>query len=185
MTKASQVLSLEKALAIPGWMSLSELTWLASRASECSKIVEFGCFHGRSTRAMADNTSGTIWAVDPWSGDYPTESGEILKQVNTFVMPEFLDNLKEHVESKRVLPIRQYSTTFNLPFQVDMVFLDGDHRYATVVKDIEKSVSLVKEGGIISGHDYGHPLWTGVKKAVDELLGPVKVVDTIWWMRKF
>jgi len=184
MTKLASQIDISKALTIPGWMSAVELVWLASRSIDCRAIVEFGCFHGRSTRAMADNTDGTIWAVDPWAGDYPTETGEILKQVNTFVMPEFLDNLKEYVESKKVIPVRQFSTTFDLPFQVDMIFLDGDHRYDTVVKDIRKAQKLVKEGGIISGHDYGHPLWTGVKKAVDELLGPVEVVDTIWWMKK-
>lgn len=179
----SQV-SILKASKINGWMSEQELAWLANQARENDVIVEFGSFHGRSTRALADNCDGIIYAVDPWNGDYFTEEGDILKTVNTYVMPQFLYNLNDHVKSGKVKPVRAYSTTFKLDIPVDMVFIDGDHRYESVKKDIEKALSLLRDGGVISGHDYNHPLWTGVKMAVDEILGPTRIEDTIWWTRK-
>ncbi len=44
---------------------------------------------------------------------------------------------------------------------------------------------LLKPGGIIAGHDYDHPLYPGVKAAVDELLPRAcclgDVESTIWW----
>ena len=167
-------------------MTERELVWLATAALGCDRIVEFGCFHGRSTRALADNCSDKtkIWAVDPWNGDYFTESGENLRTINSFVLPIFRENLKDHILSGKVIPVHKFSTSFSLPFEVDMVFIDGDHRYETVKKDIHKAMSLVRVGGIISGHDYGHPMWTGVKKASDELLGSVNIEDTIWWIQK-
>ena len=181
----SQV-NIEKALALTGWMSERELTWLAESASKCKVIVEFGCYHGRSTRALADNSNGTIYAVDPWNGDYPNEFGEILPNVNTFVLPQFKRNLADHIITGRVIPCRAFSFGFNLPLGIkaDMVFIDGDHRYESVVKDINKALSLLNDGGIIAGHDYGCPGWPGVEKAVLEKFGPVNIEDSIWWTRK-
>lgn len=179
---ASQV-NIEKALSINGWMSIQELTWLATQASRVKKIVEFGSFQGRSTRALADNIlpNGTIWAVDPWNGDYFTEEGDSLRAVNTYVMPQFCENLREHIKVGTVIPVRGYSFGFTLPIKVDMVFIDGDHRYESVKRDIKKALELLKPDGLICGHDYGHPLWTGVTKAVDELIIIDGLEDTIWF----
>jgi len=177
------IVDISKALSIGGWMSRRELLWLASEAQECNKIVEFGSFHGRSTRALGDNIKedGKVWAVDPWNGDYPDESGTALGEINTYVYPYFRANLLDLITVGRVIPIRGFSFSFYLPFQVDMVFIDGDHRYETVLRDIDRACGLAKSGGIVCGHDYGHPLWPGVKKAVDEKFGDVGIEETIWW----
>jgi len=178
--QASQV-DISKALAILGWMSEEELTWLAERARESEKIVEFGSYLGRSTRAMADNTEGTIWAVDPWNGSYPVETG---MNIDTYVLPQFKHNLKDH--SERVIPVRMPSGNFDLPFKIDMLFIDGDHRFESVQKDILWGIRKVRSGGIISGHDYyDKDGWQGVKQAVDKFFPARKVVDTIWWVRAF
>lgn len=161
-------------------MSERELLWLATQAKIHNLIVEFGSLHGRSSRAMADNmTEGRLWCVDPWAGDYYDEEGGNVP-ISTYVMPYFIKNLKDHIDSGRVTAVRKFSYQFSLPSMVNMVFIDGDHRYETVVKDIKKAYELLYRGGLICGHDYDHPSWPGVKKAVSELVGPVKVIDTIW-----
>lgn len=178
---------LERALSIGGWMNEQELMWLAAQARHRQYIIEFGSLHGRSTRALADNgfAGSKIWAVDPWTGDYYDEAGSDIR-VNTYVMPQFCENLKDHIETGRVIPVRNFSYNFSLGHHVDMVFIDGDHRYETVVRDIKKAYELLKPGGLISGHDYGHPLWPGVKQAVDELVGgPIGVWESIWSAIKF
>jgi len=176
--------NIEKALSIPGWMSSQELTWLASKAKECDIIVEFGSFCGRSTRALADNTDGIVYAVDPWNVDYFTEQGTVLEGVNTFVLPQFIENLREHVESGKVIPVRNFSYNFKCSSLVDMVFIDGDHRYNICKKDILVALTNTKYGGIISGHDYGQSGWPGVKQAVDEFFPNAQIEDTIWWTKK-
>jgi len=177
--------TIEKAQQIGGWMSERELLWLALQAKKHLHIVEFGSLHGRSTRALADNntTEGRIWAVDPWAGDYYSEEGTDIP-ISTYVMPYFIGNLKDHVDTGHVVPVRMFSYQFSLPYKIDMVFIDGDHRYATVVRDIKKAYELLKDGGLICGHDYGHPSWPGVKRAVDELVGNIQVWETIWFSTK-
>ena len=68
---------------------------------------------------------------------------------------------------------------------VDFVFIDGNHFYESVKQDIELWRPKVKKGGMISGHDYGHPDWPGVKKAVDEIFNKVSLSsDHVWYVFK-
>ena len=71
----------------------------------------------------------------------------------------------------------------------DFLFIDGDHSYEQCKKDIMNYYHLVKDGGIVAGHNYhkdpnsAHP---GVHKAVDEIFDN-KVnfqSDYIWWIKK-
>lgn len=175
-----------KATLIGGWMSERELTWLATMASSCNKIVEFGCHHGRSTRAIADNAplGAKIWAVDPWGGNYKNEDGTSVN-IDTYVMPQFRHNLHDHIVSGKVIPVRQFSHKFGLDEKVDMVFLDGDHRFEAVYRDIIAAKRLLKPEGLLCGHDYDHPEWPGVKLAIDAMSLKVEREDLIWWTRKF
>ena len=55
-----------------------------------------------------------------------------------------------------------------LPNNLDFVYLDGDHTYSTVHKEIELYFPKIKEGGILGGHDYLSVPNSTVKQAVDE-----------------
>lgn len=60
--------------------------------------------------------------------------------------------------------------------RIDLLFIDGDHRYLTVKKDIAGWEPKVSQGGIMAFHDYApaqvdldrDPSLDGVRKAVDE-----------------
>jgi SAM-dependent methyltransferase len=49
----------------------------------------------------------------------------------------------------------------------DFVFIDADHSYASVRRDVDAWLPKVKPGGIIAGHDHC-PDFTGVIQAVTE-----------------
>lgn len=51
---------------------------------------------------------------------------------------------------------------------LDFVFVDGDHSYEGCLADIRAWLPLVRDGGVIAGHDYD---WPGVRRAVDEVFG--------------
>jgi len=181
---ASQV-DISKALQIGGWMSERELTWLAKTVENCKTIVEFGCFHGRSTRALADNSpsDAKIWAVDPWNGEYKTDEGHQVAHVDTYCLPYFKRNLKDHIDSGKVIVSRGFSHNFTSPYAMDFVFIDGDHTYKGITRDIKKAIELISNNGIIAGHDYGHSRWTAVKEVVDQTFKNVEIEDMIWSVR--
>lgn len=52
--------------------------------------------------------------------------------------------------------------------ELDFIYLDANHSYESVKAELEAWYDLVKPGGLISGDDYGHAQFPGVKKAVDE-----------------
>ena len=68
----------------------------------------------------------------------------------------------------------------------DFIYIDADHSYEGVSRDIEQYLPKVKQNGIIAGHDW-HEVWPGVQRAVREQLGEpdwvfkddswIKVVD--------
>jgi hypothetical protein len=165
------VVNLEKALKVDGWMNEAEMTWLVERAREYHFIVEVGSWMGRTTRALIDNCPGIVYAVDTWDGS--EENQEFLKdKPNGFLYQKFLENL----EGTRVIPMRMPSVAAaahfaNAKMQLGMVFIDGAHDEQSVRNDILAWRPLVKDGGLLCGHDYDWG-WPGVVHAVRELISP-------------
>lgn len=188
MGAGHSMLNLDKALQIKGWMTGPELEWLARTAKKSRIIIEFGCYLGRSTRAIADNTNALIFAVDPWTSEYYDKDGNRIDILVPDSYEQFRANLKDYLESGQVEAIRCKSDEFPNIGEgfADFIFIDGDHRYESVKRDIELAEKLAGKAGIISGHDYIHEDWPGVKKAVDEKYGEgnVNLVNSIWWTLK-
>ena len=69
--------------------------------------------------------------------------------------------------------------------KVDFVWIDGNHDYEQVVRNIKNYIPLVKDGGFIGGHDYGSQSFLGVKQAVDEAFGKAADIeaDFVWWVK--
>lgn len=156
-----------------GWMSPTELRWLAEQAATMSSIVEVGCLHGRSAYAMLTACPGPVYCIDPWSDDG---------------WRSFMGSCGHF---PNVRPMREASPGAAAKVgPVDMVFLDGDHDYAAVIADIEAWLPLTNK--LLCGHDYtvgpdGAPGgFPGVKQAVDEIFGDQVVVaegTAIWTIR--
>lgn len=64
----------------------------------------------------------------------------------------------------------------------DIVFIDGDHSRAACEADIVAWLPKVRRGGVICGHDYGHPKLPGVKEAVDTFFPSVALYDDYVWL---
>src|SRR5687768_5054015 len=94
---------IEKARSIQGWMSDAELFFLAKTAKVSKSIIEVGVYHGRTTRALADNTSGVVYAVDPWMPDVLTDNGSLAFHVGNEVFNSFYCNLAGYINSGRVV----------------------------------------------------------------------------------
>jgi hypothetical protein len=68
------------------------------------------------------------------------------------------------------------------PEKVDLVYVDGLHDYDSVCEDIKIALSLVKDSGYISGHDYDYQ---DVTSAVSDTLKikPEVFSDSSWILK--
>ncbi len=57
-----------------------------------------------------------------------------------------------------------------IPITFDYVFLDGGHKYETVMNDLQNLTQVVNNNGIILCDDYNLSYAPGVKKAIDEYI---------------
>lgn len=176
---------------IPGWMAPLELRWLAERASERKTVIEVGSWKGRSTKALGMCVQVTVFAVDHWSGSVanPQDFKEVQQIGAAGCLEIFKTNLAAEVSAGKVVTVMAESAEAarrlraTLPNGADMVFIDGDHLYESVRRDIEIWRPLVAKGGLMSGHDYMQ-YWPGVVRAVTEAfpgrdVGPFPKT-TIW-----
>lgn len=177
-------MNIENALKIEGWINPEDLEWLARQAETHQAIIEVGCWLGRSTLALADNTSGFVIPIDHWKGSEEHQSSMIGKQED-WLYAEFLKNVNRELGHK-IRPLRMSSLGAakylsdmavmgfeNLKF--DMVFIDASHDYESVKSDILAWRTLVR--GLLCGHDSGHP---PVERAVKELLPNARFEQAFW-----
>lgn len=54
--------------------------------------------------------------------------------------------------------------------EIDFAFIDGDHLYDGVKKDLQLIGARVKRRGILACHDVGHAHFPGVQQALDEFI---------------
>jgi predicted O-methyltransferase YrrM len=176
------LVNIERALQIEGWMGAGELAWLAEQACTRRSIVEVGCWMGRSTRALADNTLGKVVAVDTFVGS--EEHKASLKGYSRDYLWYWFHRNLLGCDNVRALRTNSVEAARQLSGQhtFDMVFLDGAHDYASVRADILAWRPLLAPGGLLCGHDY--PSWEGVKRAVDELVeNPRRGPGEIWYQK--
>lgn len=187
-------LVLDRALKADGYMNEPELEWLAGQAREHVDILEVGSWHGRSTRALGDNTAGRVTAVDHWLGseaerDSNHASARLSGGDHAFM--EFCRNNDDLIASGKVVPMRMrganaYETFRASGRKFDMIFIDAGHQRDEVCADLAGCLPLLKDGGLLCGHDYG--AWAGVNEAVDDFMrdkGGLDGAHQTIWFKKF
>lgn len=118
-------------------------------------VLEIGCFRGVSTEVWLLHCAQVV-AVDPWPDHQ--------------VRREFLARCGHYPGLEMIEGYSPAALATLVGRKFDLCYIDGDHSYAAVRKDIEACRPLIKRGMFIGGHDYGGDC-PGVQKAVDEMLG--------------
>lgn len=140
--------------------------------------AEIGVFTGELSRRLLSRDDLTLHMVDSWIQHSPeSEYGktDYHGKLDKDEQEKCFQATKEVTKfaGDRAKVIRKDSLSAANDFRdqsLDFVFLDADHTYDAIKKDLSAWSYKVKKGGIFCGHDYDHPLhpmW-GVKRAVDE-----------------
>jgi predicted O-methyltransferase YrrM len=157
--------------SIEGWLTVEEGELLYQLARACNGegvIVEIGSFKGKSTIWLAKGSLGgagvRVYAVDPHTGSAEHRQGE--QPVWTY--DEFVTNLLragvESVVEPVVATSAEAAAHFDQP--VEMLFIDGDHRYEMVRQDFDLWFPKLVEGGCLLMHDTIR--WAGPRRVARE-----------------
>jgi predicted O-methyltransferase YrrM len=146
--------------------------------NKCRVIAEIGVDHG--------NTSLNVYTLCK-------DQIERIIMVDPVLRPDVDTFVQSHLDKCTFMKMKSEEAVKLIPDgYLDLVFIDANHEYSHIRKDIDKWIPKVKTGGIIAGHDYSdaHP---GVKQAVKESWGDFELeidfdrseqVVAVWWRRK-
>lgn len=153
--------------------------------------VEVGISQGHfSTQIMNRWLGDKYFMVDAWKrfpgyNDLCDRTDDVMEDIYKEVVKNFKDNEKSII-------LRGFSADVGKMFPdefFDFVYIDADHTYESVKKDIETWFPKVRTGGIMSGHDYKEGM--GVIKAVTEFIDKTKLTLNLteedyasWWVIK-
>lgn len=163
---------------------------------------EVGSWKGASASRIVDKFKDKLDAlvcVDTWLGapefytQFIDEPGRLMtNNINGWpqVFYIFTKNMKKCGYSDVVVPfpissVQGADVLKYYDIKADFMYLDAAHEYDAVFSDLEAYRPLVKSGGIMWGDDYGHELFPGLAKAVDDFVakyGYTLEVNGINWM---
>jgi predicted O-methyltransferase YrrM len=152
-------------------------------------FVEVGCKAGKTTGFMLENLPEIqVIAIDPWAPiansdeDYSDWDFEKIEK-------EFWANVGEHRKRCDMWRWTSLDTAGAEAInhqRFDMVFIDAGHDYENALADIKAWWPLVRDGGILCGHDYQHT-FPGVMRAVAKSFPLMRVAvmpDSVWVVQK-
>jgi len=173
---------------IDGWFDFQSVYKnVVENGKDGDHFVEIGAWLGRSASFMATEIKNSgkkikFDVIDTWKGsnefyhnDYIEKHGSVyenfLKNIDT--LKEFINPI---VECSYIAPKYYEDST------LDFVYIDADHGYETVKKDILSWYPKVKMGGIIAGHDYYNS--DHVIRAVKDTIGDDITTNRLSWIHR-
>lgn len=162
----------QKLAPVSGFLRTHEaylLHRLARFLPENAICAEIGSWMGRSSVAIALALipgKGILHTID----DHRGITGHEGEQPAEPILRQFLSNIETSGVADRIQhhPASSDSLASSWTLLLDFLFIDGDHRYDAVQKDL-RYIQKVKPGGWIAFHDSGNP---DVARAIGE-----------WWDR--
>jgi predicted O-methyltransferase YrrM len=158
-------LTFEEALrlidGVEGWLSddQARVLWDAARAVRApGRIVEIGSFRGRSMIVLASAAAPGVElvAIDPHGGsDRGPQEIEADAQRGDADHDAFESNLSRAGVRDRVRHVRMFAreAAGQVAGDIDLLYIDGAHRYQPVREDIELWGARVRPGGSMLMHD--------------------------------
>ena len=172
---------------IPGWFDFADLyDQLIRLIPNDGAFVELGAWLGKSSAYLCDraqlyeNEVGNkvnAYIVDHWQGsaDELETTQRLATERDIYQM--FLANMGRRDFTAMRMDTAEASKQF-ADQSVDVVFVDAQHTYEAVHRDLTHWLPKVKKGGVIAGHDY---YLDGVRRAVHEVLKhPISMWGSCW-----
>jgi len=154
----------------------------ASQSTNC--IVEIGVLDGATTKQFLDISKCKVFGIDPI----------IIDSCSNTLAGNFdkINILEKHYPYFTFIKGYSFNVAKTWKEPIDYIFIDGDHNYEAVKKDMEDWLPHVKQGGYMSFHDSaanrgGPSYWPGPSQFADELIQnkKMKYIETVWSLTVF
>lgn len=118
--------------------------------------IEIGSGGGTVTVKMMDNFPRLhLFCVEPFKRNLKSDYDNFFSQdILNGLRESFFTRLSSYMDKITLLEMLSDGAIDKVPKEVDFVWVDGDHSFSQVERDIENYLPLVKKGGIFGGHDY-------------------------------
>ncbi len=184
---------------IPGYLTepdMYAIEQLVKKLPNNGTVVEVGTFLGKSAVEWAcniakQNKDYKIICIDSFTS--PIEILQDLLKTADFVVPtsnSHIDMFRYYTKDySNIIALEAFfNEEFEFNQKIDLVFEDSDHTQKTLTHALPFWWNKIKEGGILSGHDY----WIrDVKTAVDTfaVLNNLEIKSfpksSIWYIEKY
>jgi len=149
--------------------------WIKTQIQGPIQMAEVGVYSGESAMIFIENLPiARYFAIDAWRPDLPgvTDDPYFPKTPISEAEEVFDERAKDHggVIVKMKMLSMEAAKHIEDGF-LDMVYIDADHHYEAAKADIIAFKPKVRNGGILSGHDYTGAWAHTVGRAVDEVFG--------------
>lgn len=139
-------------------------------------VCEIGVFESQNFRRLLAGNPQIIVGVDAWINDgNPGHNDSNYTQEQQDAQCEIFKEIMKTNPAVRLYRMMSYEAAKNFPDEYfDLIYIDADHSYEGVKKDLEAWWPKVKSGKYFTGDDYCHShapvngLKFGVIRAVDE-----------------
>lgn len=172
---------LQKLLKIFRKSNIKDRSFLLDYLPEQSVGAEIGVWKGGFTKQILDAVNPKkLFLIDPYAYQPSYTSAwygkpELDQEKMDAIFEETKADLEALSGNAELHFLREDSTKAHQKIEegaLDWVYIDGNHTYEFVKKDLLNFYPKVKVGGYITGDDYDLQGWwdNGVKKAVDEFI---------------
>lgn len=143
--------------------------FLIKRIPDGAVCCEVGVYMGDfAERMFALSNPGKLYLVDPWAAIPGSTNPKYSQAAEDERYASVVKRLSKELGSDRAVIVRKTSDEAASQFaegMFDFIYIDGDHSYAQVKKDLQNYYPKAKKGGLVTGDDYQID---EVKRAVDE-----------------
>ena len=131
-------------------------------------VVEVGVFMGDNAKTILRSKPTYLYLMDRWTGTAASGLGNERQRVNLYRTRK---SLQRELYGEPVSFLGPSPDGFkDIDIEPDFIYIDADHTYPAVMRDLTHAYQLLKgRRTILGGHDY-HSRTQGVRDAVDDFV---------------
>jgi len=157
--------------------------------------AEIGIAGGNHIKALLENTKiEKIYGIDPI---HTVQAGTGVNVESHFgsvenLYKEICESLQEFGSRSEIITKYSLDAAENFKDEsLDFVFIDAMHDYTNCFNDIKAWTPKVRKGGFVMGHDWNHPDFPGVTRAVKENFPNMTIMSSpedshahVWYVKR-